>query len=334
MDNNTNGIACLVICLFSIIANSAAMECNFSNFGNIQTKKCSLLLVANTHKINIVHMDIYCHHVTLALLKTHSKRKLGDDDKPTCTTDDVPSDAEDNNFESLAQNLIDMAIADKAANIVNEEEELLALSCVVIPPNQQRAAHHTCTQIPLASLFWFYKIWQWPQCLSARGYQGFECRGWCLWVCICWAGGLPSGPRCDGGFFIFLIPAVNNHYFRHWYTISTSYTIFYYIYVYNSSLTYIITLQSHVTIHTMHVWIQIHCELWISWWRLRSSDSLHWWVSQSLTLQPPLTQHIDRWVWPRSSPTLVVGNTHHGYSFGRYGYGVGKMYLQYTHMKP
>jgi hypothetical protein len=48
MDNNTNGIARLSIRIFSIIANSGATECNFSNFGNIQTKKHSHLSVTRS----------------------------------------------------------------------------------------------------------------------------------------------------------------------------------------------------------------------------------------------------------------------------------------------
>jgi hypothetical protein len=58
-----------------------------------------------------------------------------------CTTNDVPQDAKDDNFESLTQNLIDMAIvADKATNTADEEEELLALSRVVVPPISKRLA--------------------------------------------------------------------------------------------------------------------------------------------------------------------------------------------------
>jgi hypothetical protein len=152
MDNDTNSIACLAIHLFSIIANSAATECNFSNFSNIQTKKCSLLSVAKTHKTNVVRMDIHRHHASLGLLKTCSKRKLGDDEEPACTADNAPSDTEDDDFERLAQNLINMDAADEAADAADKEEELSALPRVVVPP---RAGRHTCTQIPTTSLFDF-----------------------------------------------------------------------------------------------------------------------------------------------------------------------------------
>jgi hypothetical protein len=69
MDNDTNGIACLVTGIFSIIANSGATEYNFSDFGNIQTKRCSCLSVDKTHKINMVQMDIWRCHAALGVLK-------------------------------------------------------------------------------------------------------------------------------------------------------------------------------------------------------------------------------------------------------------------------
>ena len=98
MDNDTNGLACLAIRLYSIITNSGASEYNFSDFGNIQTKKRSWLSVEKTHKINIVRMDIHRRHASLGLLKCRSKRKLGNDDEPTV---DESSDAEDDSFEAV-----------------------------------------------------------------------------------------------------------------------------------------------------------------------------------------------------------------------------------------
>jgi len=76
-------------------------------------------------------------------------------------------------IESLAQNLIDMAIADEAADTADKEEELLALSRVVVPPINKKAGRRTHTQISLTSLFDFSR--------SDNGlyfyWQGFECRG-------------------------------------------------------------------------------------------------------------------------------------------------------------
>jgi hypothetical protein len=136
MDNDTNGIARLAIRLFSIIANSGATECNFSDYGNIQTKKRSRLSVEKTHKINVVRMDIRRCHASLSLLKCCSKRKLSDDDEPSSTAADEPSDAnaDDDSFEGLMQNLINSAIDDSAADIANEAEEATApLSAPAVP---------------------------------------------------------------------------------------------------------------------------------------------------------------------------------------------------------
>lgn len=154
MDNDTNGIARLPICIFLIIANSGATECNFSDFGNIQTKKCSRLSVKKTHKINLVCMEIRRRHASQGLLTTRSKRKLGDNNNPGSTTGDLPSksDAEEDNFENLAQDLIDLAANDEAAN---EAEEQSAPCSITAPLNQQQARHPSHTQMPLATLFDF-----------------------------------------------------------------------------------------------------------------------------------------------------------------------------------
>jgi len=116
MDNDTNGIAHLATRIFSIIANSGATECNFSDFGNIQTKRRSRLSVDKTHKINIVRMDIRRCHAALGVLKTHGKRKLGHTDEPESTTEDPPSDNEEEDFSAIAHNLIIVAINDRAAD--------------------------------------------------------------------------------------------------------------------------------------------------------------------------------------------------------------------------
>jgi hypothetical protein len=158
MDDDTNGIARLAIRLFSIIANSGATERNFSDYGNIQTKKRSRLSIEKTHKINVVCMDIHRRHASLGLLKCRSKRKLGDNDEPSSTAVDEPSDAEDDSFEGLTQNLIDSAINDEAADATDGAEEATAPSSAPAVPNQQRTRRPARTQIPLASLFNFTQL--------------------------------------------------------------------------------------------------------------------------------------------------------------------------------
>lgn len=153
MDNDTNGLAHLAIRLYSIITNSGASECNFSDFGDIQTKKRSRLSVKKTHKINIVRMDICRRHASLGLLKCRSKRKLGNDDEPTV---DESSDAEDDSFEAVAQNLIGLADdtaadADTAANDISAAPAAATL-------NLQGTHRRSRTQIPLATLFDFTRL--------------------------------------------------------------------------------------------------------------------------------------------------------------------------------
>ena len=151
MDNDTNGLARLAIRLYSIITNSGATECNFSDFGNIQTKKQSQLSVEKTHKINVVHMDICQHHASLGLLKCHSKCKLSNDDERTV---DEFSDAKNDSFETVLQNLIGLADDDAAANAHTAADNTSAAPAAVTL-NPQGTHHGNCTQIPLARLFDF-----------------------------------------------------------------------------------------------------------------------------------------------------------------------------------
>ena len=113
MDNDTNNIACLAIHIFLIITNSGVTKWNFSNFSNIQTKKCSHLSVEKTHKINLVCMEIRCHHASQGLLTTCSKRKLGNNNNLGSTIENSSeSDAKEDNFKNLVQDLIDLAAED------------------------------------------------------------------------------------------------------------------------------------------------------------------------------------------------------------------------------
>jgi hypothetical protein len=153
MDNDTNGLARLAIHIYSIITNSGAIECNFSDFGNIQTKKQSRLSVKKTHKINIVRMDIRQHHASLGLLKCRSKCKLGNDDKPTV---DESSDAKDDGFEAVMQNLIGLANDNTAAD-ANAAADTISAGPASAAMTLNPQGTHRCsrTQIPLATLFDF-----------------------------------------------------------------------------------------------------------------------------------------------------------------------------------
>ena len=82
MDDDSQGIAKLAIRIYSVIANSGANERNFSDFGNIQTKLRNRLSIEQTHKTNVVRMDIAREHARLGLATSRGKRKLGHNNEP------------------------------------------------------------------------------------------------------------------------------------------------------------------------------------------------------------------------------------------------------------
>lgn len=89
MDDNSQGIVKLAICIYSVIANSGTNECNFSDFGIIQTKLCNRLSIEKTHKTNVVCMDIAHEHARLGLTTSRGKKKLGHNDEPSNTPETV-----------------------------------------------------------------------------------------------------------------------------------------------------------------------------------------------------------------------------------------------------
>lgn len=114
MDDTTKGITKLAIRIYSIIVNSGTTEHNFSDFGNIQTKRRNWLSIEKTHKTNIVCIDIACDHASRGLTTSRGKRKLGHNDKPS-TIKTVTESAtgapgpEDTSFAVIAQHLINFA---------------------------------------------------------------------------------------------------------------------------------------------------------------------------------------------------------------------------------
>ena len=125
----------------------------------LQFTPCPLIMSSYIHyRSKIILSNFFIvwsirqRHASLGLLKCRGKRKLGDDDEPSSTAVDDPSDAEDDSFEGLVQNLIDSAINDEAAD---EAEEATAPSSAPAVPNQQCTRRLARTQIPLASLFNF-----------------------------------------------------------------------------------------------------------------------------------------------------------------------------------
>jgi hypothetical protein len=158
MANGSNSIARLAIHIYSIIANSGATERNFSDYGNIQTKKHSLLKIEKVHKTNVLHMDILHRHAELGYTESRGKRKLGGADsegtnyvaEPAASDNDDNENDDDTEFGSLASRLINAATATAAVgNNTDNAEDPTLLSTALQP-------HRRCptrTQIRLEDLF-------------------------------------------------------------------------------------------------------------------------------------------------------------------------------------
>lgn len=149
MADNSNSITRLAIHIYSIIATKH----NFSDFGNIQTKKCSLLKIEKVHKTNVLWMDISRCHAELGLTEPWGKRKLGASEGANCVTEAVPSDFDDNDnnkFGSLASRLINAAT--DANTVINN---IADMADAPISSTDSQPCHHrpTHTQIRLKDLF-------------------------------------------------------------------------------------------------------------------------------------------------------------------------------------
>jgi hypothetical protein len=161
MANSSNSIARLTIRIYSIIANSSATECNFSDYGNIQTQKCSLLKIKKVHKTNVLRMDILRHHTELGYTESQGKRKLGGADganyvaEPAASDNDNNKKDDDNVFRSLASRLINTATAAAAVgNNADNAEDPILLSTA----SQPRRRCPTRTQICLKDLFDYQNV--------------------------------------------------------------------------------------------------------------------------------------------------------------------------------
>jgi hypothetical protein len=166
MDDTTEGITKLAICIYSIIANSGATERNFSDFGNIQMKRRNQLSIEKTHKTNFVRMDIARDHASHGLTTSQGKRKLGHNDEPS-TIEMVTESAtgapgpKDMSFTAIAQHLINfMDDADLPKPNDNERDpphpSLAPVSTLRAPAViQQRSRRSARTCIDLKDVFDF-----------------------------------------------------------------------------------------------------------------------------------------------------------------------------------
>jgi len=122
MDKDSNGIAKLAIRILSIIANTAATERNFSQFGLTHTKIRNKLNVERVHNANVV--------------KNNLRRKHAD---------------EDVDFRDIGQRLI------RDARTALDDPDDPSVPVIIIPPlsgnSRSRNARATRTNITLKNLF-------------------------------------------------------------------------------------------------------------------------------------------------------------------------------------
>lgn len=172
----------LAIHILTIIANTAATERNFSQFGIIHSKLRNRLKVAKIHKTAMVKAELRREHEGAGLVASRKKRKLGLDDEPSDeAVSELPAPEVDENddssdhldFDMIAQSLIDSAAAEDTQSDETEIDEITDVDGASLPspglplPASSNAIHSTAppsshrrrapvpirTQIKLVDLF-------------------------------------------------------------------------------------------------------------------------------------------------------------------------------------
>ncbi len=113
-----NGIIKLAIRILSVVANSAGVECAFSDFGRTHTKQRSCLAAGVVHDVGTVRLSVRREHAAAGLATRRPKRKLGADYEPvTAPHLDITSELSEgdtdntiNTFDELGNELVRNAI--------------------------------------------------------------------------------------------------------------------------------------------------------------------------------------------------------------------------------
>ena len=153
-----NGVVKLARRLLSVIANSAACERIFSEFGITHTRLCNRLAPETVHKTSVVKMDIRRKHAEACITSRRLKRKFGHgepQESPDSNSlensltgsemDDIVPDPEAINAQLIAD------ATDAAIDPSEDHETPPAASTSTAPQRAPRAK----TKIPLAKLFKF-----------------------------------------------------------------------------------------------------------------------------------------------------------------------------------
>jgi hypothetical protein len=180
MDKDSNDIAKLAIHILSIIANTAATERNFSQFGLTHTKIRNKLNVERVHNANVVKNDLRRKHANAGLTHVRKKRNLGCGNSVGTGADTSESRSpadEDVDFRDIGERLI------RDARTALDDPDDTSVPVIIIPPlsgnSRSRNARATRTNITLKSLFRY-------------AGEGEPCSGSDVGLDFYWKGGLKN----------------------------------------------------------------------------------------------------------------------------------------------
>lgn len=147
MHTDGNQFSQLAIRILTVIANTAATERNFSDFGIAHTKIRNRLNVESVHKATVVKKHLQREHAALGLLHPRKKRKLDAAEPPAADVEAPQEEDEEDHSDFIA--LGETLIRDANEEDNADEEDL-------DPPARATAnarRHTGRTRIPLRDLF-------------------------------------------------------------------------------------------------------------------------------------------------------------------------------------
>jgi hypothetical protein len=156
LEKKAERLAPLAIRVLSIIANTAATERNFSDFGITHTKIRNQLSVEKVHKANVVKRSLRREHAEEGLLPTQKKRHLGPHNN-IGASENSGKHEDTTNFVELGNRLIAEAREDDVEHYEAPFTPIVQPAGPVPGPSNinsvPRSQERVYTKIPLQSLF-------------------------------------------------------------------------------------------------------------------------------------------------------------------------------------
>jgi len=149
MQTDGNQLSQLAIRILSVIANTAATERNFSDFGIAHTKIQNRLSVESVHKATVVKKHLQREHATLGLLHPRKKRKLDAAEPPTVDIEAPQEEDEEDHSDFIALGETLIRDANEEGNAEEEED----MPAPALQPIANAHRHMDRTRIPLQDLF-------------------------------------------------------------------------------------------------------------------------------------------------------------------------------------